>query len=187
MNMHPAPTTRNLRRAAALVGGCAVPAASSIDEFVAWKPERVVAFFVNKGGIYYTALTPRASQDVPGMLFIGGKDLESRIPDNHGTLRRKSARGGALGGRRRTRRRACRGRSRDLSLIFFEDMLSLRLGENGTLKPLTEKAGFLGDPKSKSFHAMSEGSAPNYPTSWLPTERVARAWAAMLTEEPFDQ
>ncbi|HVX41933.1 MAG TPA: hypothetical protein VHB25_20395, partial [Gemmatimonadaceae bacterium] len=30
-------------------------------EFAAWKPERVLAFVVNKGGIYYTALTPRAT------------------------------------------------------------------------------------------------------------------------------
>ncbi len=48
-------------------------------EFAAWKPERVAAFVVNKGGIYYTALAPRAARDVPGMLFIGGKDLDSRI------------------------------------------------------------------------------------------------------------
>jgi hypothetical protein len=48
-------------------------------EFAAWKPERVIAFVVNKDGIYYTALTPRASRDVPGMLFIGGKDLDSRV------------------------------------------------------------------------------------------------------------
>ena len=47
-------------------------------EFVAWKPERVVAFVVNKGGIYYTALAPKAARDVPGVLFVGGKDLESR-------------------------------------------------------------------------------------------------------------
>ena len=35
-------------------------------EFTAWKPERVVAFVVNKGGIYFSALFPRprvASRD----------------------------------------------------------------------------------------------------------------------------
>ena len=29
-------------------------------EFAAWKPERVIAFVVNKGGVYYSALVPRA-------------------------------------------------------------------------------------------------------------------------------
>src|SRR6185437_15719440 len=47
-------------------------------EFVAWKPERVAAFVVNKGGIYYSALLPPAGRAVPGMLFVGGKDLEFR-------------------------------------------------------------------------------------------------------------
>ena len=47
-------------------------------EFVCWKPERVVAFVVNKGNIYYTALAPASARQVPGVLFTGGKDLEFR-------------------------------------------------------------------------------------------------------------
>ncbi len=156
-------------------------------EFVAWKPERVIAFVVNKGGIYYTALTSRASRDVPGMLFIGGKDLDSRIQTITG-LFAVNRRAGALWALAEEPGVAhVVGRSRDLSLIFFEDVLPLRLGEDGTLKPLTEKAGFIGDPRSKSFHAISEGGAPSYPVSWIPTARVAQAWAAMLTEQPFDR
>ncbi len=156
-------------------------------EFAAWKPERVIAFVVNKGGIYYTALTPRASRDVPGMLFIGGKDLDSRVQTITG-LFAVNRRAGALWALAEEPGVAhVVGRSRDLSLIFFEDVLPLRLGENGALKPLTEKAGFLGDPKLKSFHAVSDGAAPSYPASWMPTARVARAWAAMMTEQPFEQ
>jgi hypothetical protein len=34
---------------------------------------------------------------------------------------------------------------------------------------------------------IADGPAPNYPTSWLPTERVARAWQALLTGKPFEQ
>ncbi len=64
-------------------------------EFVCWKPERVVAFVVNKGGIYYTALAPRAARQVPGMLFIGGKDLEFRTNTITG-LFAVNRRGGAL-------------------------------------------------------------------------------------------
>src|SRR5262245_34433796 len=47
-------------------------------EFAAWKPERVLAFVANKGGIYYTALASRAARNVPGILFTGGNDLEFR-------------------------------------------------------------------------------------------------------------
>ena len=156
-------------------------------EFVAWKPERVAAFVVNKGGIYYTALTPKASRDVPGMLFIGGKDLDSRIQTITG-LFAVNRRGGALWALAEEPGAAhIVGRSRDLALMFFEDVLALRLASAQELKPLTEKAGFIGDPKSKTFHAVGDGPTPAYPTAWLPTMRVARAWQAMMTEQPFEQ
>ena len=64
-------------------------------EFVAWKPERVLAFVVNKGGIYYSALLPKAAREVPGMLFIGGKDLAFRNNTIAG-LFAVNRRGGAL-------------------------------------------------------------------------------------------
>jgi pimeloyl-ACP methyl ester carboxylesterase len=155
-------------------------------EFVAWKPERVAAFVVNKGGIYYTALTSRASREVPGVLFIGGKDLESRIQTITG-LFAVNRRAGALWALAEEPGAAhIVGRSRDLSMIFFEDVLPLRLSQTGALQPLATNSGFMGDPKSKDFHPVSAGAAPSYPNAWLPTERVARAWAAMLTERPFD-
>jgi poly(3-hydroxybutyrate) depolymerase len=48
-------------------------------EFTAWKPERVAAFVVNKGNIYYTALAPAAARRVPGILFTGENDLVFRV------------------------------------------------------------------------------------------------------------
>ncbi len=155
-------------------------------EFAAWKPERVAAFVVNKGGIYYTALTSRAARSVPGMLFIGGKDLDSRVQTITG-LFALNRRAGALWAIAEEPAAAhIVGRSRDLAIIFYEEILPLRLGEGHDLKPLVEKSGFLGDPKLKTFHPISEGPAPAYPASWLPNERVARAWQAMVTEQPFE-
>lgn len=155
-------------------------------EFAAWKPERVVAFVVNKGGIYYTALTPRATREVPAMLFIGGKDLESRVNTITG-LFAVNRRGGALWALAEEPAAAhVVGRSRDLSIIFFDDVLPLRLGESESLKPLAESGGFLGDVKSKTTRAVADSATPTYPTAWLPTARVARAWQAMVTEKPFE-
>ena len=48
-------------------------------EFVCWHPERVQAFVVNKGGIYYTALAPSATWDVPGLFISGSDDSPYRI------------------------------------------------------------------------------------------------------------
>jgi poly(3-hydroxybutyrate) depolymerase len=154
-------------------------------EFTAWKPERVIAFVVNKGGIYYTALAPRAARAVPGMLFIGGKDLDSRIDIIRG-LFALNRRGGALWTiAEEPGVGHVVGRSREVSILFFEDVLSLRLGMNG-LQALNEATGFLADPKLKTVRAVTEGKAPPYPVGWLPTERVARAWLAMETEKPFE-
>jgi dienelactone hydrolase len=162
-------------------------------EFTAWKPERVAAFVVNKGGFYYTALTSKAARDVPGMLFVGGKDLEFRTNTIVG-LFAVNRRAGALWALAEEPGVAhVAGRSRDLSLIFFEDVIALRLSDSaaaappaGLLKPLAEKAGFLGDPKARTFQPAATTGAPIAPTAWLPTERIARAWQAMVTEMPFE-
>lgn len=47
-------------------------------EFACWKPERTAAFVMNKGGVYYTALAPKATRDTPGLLFLGKRDAPFR-------------------------------------------------------------------------------------------------------------
>jgi poly(3-hydroxybutyrate) depolymerase len=159
-------------------------------EFAAWKPERVAAFVVNKGGIYYTMLASRAAREVPALLFIGGKDLDSRVNSITGIFS-ENRRGGALWALTEEPSAAhIVGRSRDLSIMFFDDVLPLRLGTGGAteLKALSEQSGYLGDFTSKSIHAVSEGGAPpNHLTAWLPTMRIARAWQAVVTETPFEK
>ncbi len=154
-------------------------------EFVAWKPDRVAAFVVNKGGIYYTALTSRAARNVPGILFIGGKDLQSRINTITG-LFEVNRRGGALWALAEEPGAAhVVGRSIDVARILFEDVLALRLADM-PMKALNERDGFIGDIQSKTFRPMGSAPAPAMASAWLPTERTARAWQAMITEKPFD-
>lgn len=152
-------------------------------EFATWKPERVVAFVVNKGGIYYTALTPRATREVPALLFIGGKDLESRVNTITG-LFALNRRGGALWALTEEPSAAhVVGRSRDLSIVFFDDVLAQRLGDGPSLKALTEKAGFVGDYHTKTIAPIGDSKLPAYPTSWLPSDRVAKAWQAVINDK----
>ena len=156
-------------------------------EFAAWKPERVAAFVVNKGGIYYTALTARATRDVPALLFIGGKDLDSRINIITG-LFSLNRRGGALWALAEEPGAAhIVGRSRDMAIIFFDDVLPTRLGAavGAPLRALDEKSGFLGDVKTKDIRAESTDPKGATNDAWFPTERVARAWHALETETPF--
>jgi poly(3-hydroxybutyrate) depolymerase len=153
-------------------------------EFTVWKPERVAAFIVNKGNFYYTALVPPAARNVPGMLFVGGKDLEFRTNTIVGlfALNRRGGALWALGEEAGVGHVV--GKSRDVAMVFFEDVLLLRLGDQpGQLKPIAAKSGFLGDFKSKSFQPIGE-TAPKDPTAWLVTERVARAWQDMVSATP---
>ena len=154
-------------------------------EFAAWKPERVIAFVVNKGGVYYSALVPRAARSVPALLFVGDKDLEFRVNTIAG-LFAVNRRAGALWAYVVEPETAhAVGRSRDLGAMFFEDVLAMRLGAD-TVTPVPDKSGFIGDLKAATFQPVATAAAPTVPTAWLPTERIARAWQAVVTGKPFD-
>jgi len=157
-------------------------------EFTNWKPERVVAFVVNKGGIYYTALTSQAARAVPGILFVGGKDLDSRVSTISGlfALNRRSGALWALANEPGAAHIV--GRSRDVALLLYADMLDTLLDPDHptALKPLAERSGSLGDLKTMTFTSMPEGRVATESTVWLPTERVAKAWQAMMTDKPLD-
>ena len=151
-------------------------------EFAAWKPERVLAFVVNKGGIYYSALVPGAARRVPALLFVGGKDLAFRTNTIVG-LFAVNRRAGALWALvEEPKAEHVVGRSQELSLEFFDEVMPLRLGEGGALRPLSDASGFLGDLTARTFAPRGTGPAPGVPTAWLPTERVARAWQAVVTD-----
>lgn len=153
-------------------------------EFVAWKPERVLAFVVNKGNVYYTALAPEAARRVPGLLFTGEKDLEYRIAAVNG-LFAINRRAGALWAIAQEPGVAhAVARSRDLALILFEDMLAAQAAKS---PPLEEATGYFGDPKAGTIQPAAGVKTPATPTAWLPTERLAKAWQAVVTGRPFEQ
>jgi poly(3-hydroxybutyrate) depolymerase len=156
-------------------------------EFTAWKPERVVAFVVNKGNVYYTALAPLAARKVPGVLFTGEKDLAFRIDAING-LFAINRRAGALwsyveepGVGHEV------AHSREFAAVLFDEMLSARVTDHGELRAVDEMTGLYGDAKTRSVQAAGESKPPaQYPVSWLPTARTARAWEAVLAGHTVD-
>ena len=144
-------------------------------EFAAWKPERVLAFVVNKGGIYYSALVPAAARSVPALLFVGDKDLAFRTNTIVG-LFAVNRRAGALWALVTEPGTAhAVGRSREMGAMFFEDVMAMRLSDAG-LRPVPDKAGFIGDLTAATFQPVATSPAPTVPTAWLPTERIAKVW-----------
>jgi hypothetical protein len=68
--------------------------------------------------------------------------------------------------------------------MFFEDVLSARVAT--ALRAMSEKDGFVADLKTKTFQSAGASAPADHSTSWLPTERVARAWQAMETGRDFE-
>jgi dienelactone hydrolase len=160
-------------------------------EFAAWKPERVVAFVVNKGNVYYTGLTSDAARRVPGLLFTGETDLGYRIQAVNGLFGINRRAGALWALTQEPGVGHAVARSRDLAAMLFDDMIAARLpGPSGVegpgLKPLDEKRGFFGDLKTAAIQPVGDSKPPNTPTVWLPNERLARAWQAVVTGKPFD-
>jgi poly(3-hydroxybutyrate) depolymerase len=141
-------------------------------EFVAWKPERVAAFIVNKGGIYYSALLSKEARAVPGLLFVGGADLQSRIDTITG-LFAVNRRGGAVWGLVvEPGAGHVVGASRDLGALLFEEVLA------GVKGP----AGFTGDLKTHEYQAAPNPGTPSTPNAWFISERIATAWKAVVSK-----
>ena len=157
-------------------------------EFASWKPDRVAAFVVNKGGIYYTALASRAARQVPALLFTGGKDLASRIQTITG-LFAVNRRGGALWALTEEPGAGhAVGQSRDFGALFFEELLPLRVGAAGEpLKSIAGRPGFVGDLATRTYAPAAAPGAPGTPNVWLPTERIAKAWQAVVSGEAVER
>lgn len=156
-------------------------------EFAVWKPERVIAFIVNKGNIYYTALAPLATRRIPALFFTGEKDLDFRVNTVNGIFA-VNRRGGAQWALTQEPGIGhAVGRSKELGAMLFEDVLDARLPETpgGALRPLADADGFIGDLSAKTFAPAGAGPAPNHTTAWLPTERLAKAWVAVISGLPF--
>jgi hypothetical protein len=148
-------------------------------EFACWKPERVFAFVVNKGGVYYTQLASPATRTVPGIFFTGEKDLEFRTNVVKGifTLNRRfdarwcyapePAAGHELGG------------TKILSIAFFERCLKTSRSEDVYI-PAEKSIHWIGDFHLYEIQPEREWTKKDYPDSWLPDEVFAREWLQFI-------
>src|SRR6185436_5572702 len=124
-------------------------------------------------------LVSRAARSVPALLFVGDKDLEFRVNTIAG-LFAVNRRAGALWAYVVEPDTAhAVGRSRDLGAMFFEDVLAIRLAGD-TVGPVPDQSGYIGDLKAVTFQPVAGLKPPTVPTAWLPTERIARAWQAVV-------
>ena len=111
---------------------------------------------------------------MPGILFVGGADLDSRTFTIKG-LFAVNRRAGALWALAEEPGLAhVVGRSKELGAMLFEDVLAAPAGS------LSEKTGIIGDIRTFETRPAAGASTANVLTSWLPTERLAAAWKAVV-------
>ncbi|HEY8965570.1 MAG TPA: alpha/beta hydrolase [Candidatus Methylacidiphilales bacterium] len=151
--------------------------------FALWKPERVAAFVVNKGGYYEKMPQTGPFREVPALFFMGEKDADYRVKAIGELWKEGRSRGApwALavepGAAHEPSWTAAAAR------IFFDDVLPLRLPEDGStkLKPIAEADGWTGDLTS---HEVKRGAtSADRGAAWLPGEASAGMWKRFVSGE----
>ena len=153
-------------------------------EFALWRPERVAAFVVNKGGIYYSALAPDAAWSVPGLFFIGDEDLAFRNDILRGIFS-VNRRAGALWALIEQAGVGHAVSGSDLiAASFYREVLKSRLDPTGAshgMRELDIDDGYFCDPGTLRCIPAVGAETPREPISWLPTEVSAQAWRTAQT------
>ncbi len=159
-------------------------------EFACWKPDRVLAFVVNKGGYYYTHLASASSRETPGLFFVGEKDDEFRILSVQGIFA-VNRRAGALWTLAVEPNAGHEvGKTRELAMEFFEAILRIRMPgtTGGSSKALAmvnpdTAQGWTGDLKSFEVQPAPSLNQSGALSAWLPDEAMATAWRKFVLGE----
>ena len=75
--------------------------------------------------------------------------------------------------------------SKIFSIAFFNEIIPLRLSDNGNLNNLSVAKGLFGDHKNKCIVPFSDLEKIKYPVSWFPTKTIADIWVNFITSKPF--
>ena len=155
-------------------------------EIASWIPERVIAYVVNKGGYYYSAIPPEETRKTPGLYVIGLDDYPSRnlmIKGMYLTNRRAGALWTLVEEQGVAHKVAG---SRDLAVEYYEAIMKLRMTDDAmgykALKPVTEEMGTVGNVYKHTIG--SEEGLRKEDTTWLPDSDFANTWQAIMTKKP---
>lgn len=159
-------------------------------EFVCWKPERVIAFVVNKGGFYYSGIAPIQARNVPGIFFTGEKDMEARKEIVKGIFSMNRRAGALWAFAEEPGAGHEPGQTQKLATIFFDEIIPLRIhlstnGSKSELHQIPANTGYIGDFKSQSYTSIAGGPKADLPTAWLAGYRFAEAWQSFVRNKPF--
>ncbi|HKP59698.1 MAG TPA: MYXO-CTERM sorting domain-containing protein [Polyangiales bacterium] len=165
--------------------------------FAAWKPERVIAFVVNKSGFAKAQLTPEFAA-VPGLLFWGSNEPPSPTVI-HQLVQQGRAQHALWAELKEWGKGHEEGDADNAIVPFLADMVAARYPVNKTpldadfaLFPLDEGTGWLGDHADASVASdvptiakFADYTGDKAAASWLPNEGLAIIWRAFVTKNPI--
>jgi hypothetical protein len=157
-------------------------------DFVLWKPERVMAFVVNKGGYYNGGEPDSRTCATPGLFFLGKSDTDLRI----NAITTIWTAGRHLGALWALAPQPNSGhefsRTPPVAQAFFEGVLKARLADDSLssdgpppMKSMQESQGWLGDLTTFEIHDGSTDAQPDHKAAWLPDQNSATVWKAFVS------
>jgi dienelactone hydrolase len=150
--------------------------------YVIWRPARVVAFIVNKGGFYNDQPPGPQAYAVPGLFFLGLKDQPFRIEAITRIWTDGRAKGALWALAPQPESAHEFSLTPGVARIFFQAVLDVRLPaapiptNPSAMQPMLERQGWIGDLTTHEIHPASQDALPNLQASWLPNETFAAAW-----------
>jgi hypothetical protein len=150
--------------------------------FVIWNPRRVMAFIVNKGGIYSQQQPDPQSYFVPGLFILGMNDEQYRI-DAITHIFTEGRQKGALWALTPQPDSGHEfSKTPDLARAFFQSVLQLCLPDNSNqMGTLHESQGWLGNLTTHEIEPASGSTQPNRQSAWLPDKVSAEAWQTFVS------
>jgi hypothetical protein len=165
--------------------------------FAQWKPERVIAFCLNKSG-FAAAPLDAALLATPGLFIYGELEVAKGLPTVvPGLVREGRSRGALWAELLEWGRGHEEGEVERVMLPFFADMVAARYPKDASplhglvpLGAIDERAGWLGDHRAIGPALPQIASWDGYlgdrtAASWLPNEGIAQLWRGFVAKEPF--
>jgi len=148
--------------------------------FACWKPERTLAFVVNKGGYYGPHINAEVRR-VPALWILGARDKDFRI-QNITTLYGENRQQGALWALV-TEPNASHevARSSEIGAAFIDEALTSRLDAGGSIKPADTATAWLGDLATREITRNSEAGPGPLTHSWFPGQKTAELWKSIVS------
>ena len=166
--------------------------------FAAWKPERVIAFCLNKSGFAKAPLEP-ALLATPGIFIYGELEIARGLPSVIAGLVREGRQKNALWAVMKEWGRGHEeGEVERVVAPFFVEMVAARYPPAATpleaevpLIALREERGWIGDHHDNSIDSelpiiepFSAYAGDKAAVSWLPNEGIANLWRGFVTKQP---